>query len=182
MLILTIIQTVYDTVSDIFNKYRSMMKNLAYSILKDYQLSENAVQEALIRLSANVDKIDNVDSKASRNYVYTVTKNEALRIYEENKKYYENNVQFLEESGLSNVEGSINIVAFCDKYGFSLEMREALSELSETDKDIIIYKYGIGYSLREIAALIGLDESVVYKRYKRTLDKLRKALEASYEE
>lgn len=181
LLVLALIHTIQDTVSDIFEKYHSMMKSLAFSILRDYQLSENAVQEALIRLSANLKKIDNIDSKASRNYIYTVTKNEALRIYEDNKKYYENIVQFSEESGFNYIEGAIDIDAFCNKYGFSLEVSEALSGLSETDKDIIIYKYGAGYSLREIASLIDIDRGTVYKRHRRALDKIRKAMEASDE-
>lgn len=79
MFIINLIQTVYDAVTDIFNKYLPMMKSLANSLLKDYQLSEDAVQEALIRLSKNVDKIDNINSNASKNYIYTVTKNEVYQ-------------------------------------------------------------------------------------------------------
>ena len=83
LFIISIIQTVCDAVTDIFNKYLPMMKSLANSLLKDYQLSEDAVQEALIRLSENVDKIDNINSNASKNYIYTVIKNEALKLLED---------------------------------------------------------------------------------------------------
>ena len=78
------------------------MKSLAYSLLKDHQLSEDAVQEALIRLFKNTDKIDNINSKSSKNYIYTVTKNEALKILAEknNRKDYETDVQFYDEYGI----------------------------------------------------------------------------------
>lgn len=143
MFIISIIQTVYDAVTDIFNKYLPMMKSLANSLLKDYQLSEDAVQEALIRLSKNVDKIDNINSDTSKNYIYTVTKNEALKLLEEknNRKNHETYVQFYDEYGFNNIEGALDIEAFCDQYGFGLEISEILQNLSETDKDIIIYKY-----------------------------------------
>ena len=59
-----------------------MMQSLAYSILKDHQLSEDAVQEALIRLSQNKEKIGNINSRETKSYIYTVTKNEALRLAE----------------------------------------------------------------------------------------------------
>lgn len=183
MFIINLIQTVYDAVTDIFNEYLPMIKSLAYSLLKDYQLSEDAAQEALIRLSKNVDKIDNINSNASKNYIYTVTKNEALKLLKEknNRKDHETDVQFYDEYGFNNVEGALDIEAFCDKYGFSLEISEILQSLSETDKDIIIYKYGAGYTLKEIAILMALDRELVYKRHQRALEKLRTVLEANNE-
>lgn len=89
MFLISIVQTVYDAVTDIFNKYLPMMKSLAKSLLNDDQLSEDAVQEALVRLSQNTHKIDNINSNAGKNYIYTVTKNEALKILndEKNKKF-----------------------------------------------------------------------------------------------
>ena len=54
-------------------------------------------------------------------------------------------------------------------------------KLIETDKDIIVYKYGAGYSLKEIAQLMDLDREVVYKRHQRALEKLRAILEAEDE-
>lgn len=183
MFLISIVQTVYDAVTDIFNKYLPMMKSLAKSLLNDDQLSEDAVQEALVRLSQNTHKIDNINSNAGKNYIYTVTKNEALKILndEKNKKFFEKDVQFYDKNGFNNIEGSPDIGAFRDDNGFSMEIAEALKELSETDKDIIVYKYGAGYSLKEIAQLMDLDREVVYKRHQRALEKLRAILEAEDE-
>ncbi len=85
MFIISVIQIVQDAMTDLFEKYKTMMQSLAYSILKDHQLSEDAVQEALIRLSRNKDKIGNIDSKETKSYIYTVTKNEALRLAQKEK-------------------------------------------------------------------------------------------------
>lgn len=183
MFLISIVQTIYDAVTDIFNKYLPMMKSLAYSMINDDQLSEDAVQEALVKLSQNTHKIDNINSSASKNYIYTVTKNEALKILrnEKNINSFEKDVQFYDKNGFNNIEGSPDIDAFRDENGFSMEIAEALKELSETDKDIIVYKYGAGYSLKEIAQLMDLDREVVYKRHQRALEKLRAILEAEDE-
>ena len=82
VIIINVIQIVRDAVADLFEKYKTMMQSLAYSILKDHQLSEDAVQEALIRLSQNKEKIGNINSRETKSYIYTVTKNEALRLAE----------------------------------------------------------------------------------------------------
>ena len=71
MFLISIVQTVYDAVTEIFNKYLPMMKSLAKSLLNDDQLSEDAVQEALVRLSQNTHKIDNINSNAGKNYITT---------------------------------------------------------------------------------------------------------------
>jgi len=183
LLLISIIQTVYDAVTDIFNKYLPMMKSLAYSLLNDDQLSEDAVQEALVKLSQNTDKIDNINSSASKNYIYTVTKNEALKILrdEKNKEIFETDVQFRDKNGFNNIAGSPDIDAFRDEYGFSMEVAEALRKLSETDMDIMVYRYGAGYPLKEIAKLMGLNREVVYKRHQRALEKLKAILEAEDE-
>ena len=183
MFIISIIQTIHDAFEEVFNKYLPMMRNLSFSIIKDYHLAEDAVQKAMVRLSQNTDKIDNIDSNQSKNYVYTVTKNEALKITikENNRNYYEEDVQFYNEPGLNNIEGQLDIDAFCDKYGFSMEMAEVINNLGEIDKDIIIYKYGAGYSLKEIAELMELSYDVISKRHQRALRKVKEVLEADNE-
>ena len=178
LIIVNAFQIVYDKATDIFNKYLPMMKSLAFSLLKDHQLSEDAVQEALIRLSKNTGKIDNINSKASKNYIYTVTKNEALRILkkEKSREDHEEDVRLFDEDGFNNIGGQTDIEAFADEYGFSSEVAELLEELSE-----IVYKYGAGYSLKEIAELMGMDREAVYKRHQRALVKLKEILEAGNE-
>ncbi len=183
MFVFNIIQIIYDAVEDILRKYLPMMKSLAYSIIQDYHLAEDAAQEAMLRLSQNTDKIDNIDSNQSKNYIYTVTKNEALKILEaENlKKENEEDVHFYDDYGLNNVGGQLDIDAFCDKYGFGLEIAEAIKQLNEADRDMIIYKYGAGYSLKEIAEAMGIGKEAVYKRHQRALDRLKMILEAEDE-
>lgn len=183
MFITSLVQIAYDKVTDIFNKYLPMMKSLTHSLLKDSQLSEDAVQEALIRLSKNTGKIDNINSKETKNYIYTITKNEALRILkkEKNREDHEDDVQLFDEDGFNNIGGQTDIEAFVDEYGFGSEVAELLEELNESDRDIIVYRYGAGYSLKEIAELVDMDRETVYKRHQRTLIKLKELLEADNE-
>ncbi|MBQ1715122.1 MAG: hypothetical protein II035_02070, partial [Firmicutes bacterium] len=50
LFILNALQIIQDSIEDIFKKYLPMMRSLALSILKDHHLSEDAVQEALVKL------------------------------------------------------------------------------------------------------------------------------------
>lgn len=176
----SIIQVIYDEITDLAKEYKTMMLSLAYSILNDYQYAEDTMQEALIRLSKNMDKIDNVHSDRSRNYVYTVTKNMALSIYDSIKN--ENIVQFSDDDGLRNIEGTLDIEAFANEYGLNDEIAEALSMLDETDKDFLCYKYGAGYSGKEIAKMMDCSPDFVYKRMQRATAKLKNIIETMRKE
>lgn len=176
MFFTTLIQVIQDTIESLYAEYKNMMKNLAYSILRDHQYAEDAVQEALFVLSKNMNKMDSIYSNRSKNYIYTVTKNEALTL---NKKINEKNekvVQFGDETEVNNIKGDLNIKAFCNEYGFSDNVLEILSSLDEVDKDILIYKYGAGYSVKEIAKLTNHNPDYIYKRLQRVTKNLKKIL------
>jgi len=174
MFIFSILQIIQDEINDIFEKYHVMMHSLAYSILKDYQLAEDAMQEALLALSKNTDKIDNINSNRCKNYIYTITKNKAKNLLK--KGVSEKSVQFFNEEGLNNIAGDLEIHAFCNEFGFSDKVLDALAKLEDVDKDIIIYKFGSGYTGREIAKLINKEPDYVYKRLQRAIQKLQHIL------
>ncbi len=170
MLLFFVLQNIQDEVAEIYEKYHGMMGYLAFSILKDYQLAEDAVQEALLSISQNIDKLDDIDSDRSRNYIYTVTKNTSLSLLRKMK--FENNVQYYETKELNNIEGELDINAFCNAYGLSDRVTDALLQLSEIERELIILKYGEGYTGKEIACIIGKEPDFVYKRLQRALKKL----------
>lgn len=177
---LALIQTVTDAVSDLAKEYKRMMQALALSILKDHQYAEDAVQEALFKISQNMDKIDNVKSARSRNFVYTVTKNTAISMAR--KIFSAENVTIEDLHAFSSIEGDVDVQAFSNRYGFGQELAEALSELEEIDKDIICYKYGAGYTSREIGKIVGIKPETVRKRMERALAKLQQIIEKSRKE
>ena len=156
-MLFAIIQVIYDTISDLAKEYRNMMLSLSYSILKDYQYAEDITQEAFLILSQNMDKLDNIYSARSRNYVYTITKNLTISKYR----------------SLKNVD----IEAFGNEYGFSEKIINALAELDELDRDILCYKYGAGYTGKEIAQLMNSNPDSIYKRMQRAISKLREIIE-----
>lgn len=48
MVLTVVIQAANDIINDVASKYKEMMHNLAFSILKDYQAAEDVVQDSLI--------------------------------------------------------------------------------------------------------------------------------------
>lgn len=176
MFILTAARIVKKSIEEIYARYGAMMKNLAYSIIRDYQYAEDSVQESLLAISKNLDKLDDVDSAKSKNYIYTVTKNEALTMREKINKNFQRDVQFYDDEEVNNIKGDLDIEAFCDERGLGEDVLELLSSLDELDKDILVYRFADGYSVKEIAEMMEKNPDFVYKRIQRALVKLRTCL------
>ena len=131
MFILTAARIGKKSIEEIYARYGAMMKNLAYSIIRDYQYAEDSVQESLLAISKNLDKLDDVDSAKSKNYIYTVTKNEALTMREKINKNFQRDVQFYDDEEVNNIKGDLDIEAFCDERGLGEDVLELLSSLDE---------------------------------------------------
>ena len=71
MFIICAIQIVQEKIDEIFHEYRRMMLSLAYSIVGDSFLTEDAVQEAFIHLNKHAKRFKDTKSKECRNFVYT---------------------------------------------------------------------------------------------------------------
>ena len=176
---LSVLQILYESFEEIYHKYKEMMTHLAYSILKDHQHSEDAVQEAMTNLSKNRAKIEKLEEKELHHFVYVITRNCAIEVYRKRKKDWENEitVHFAEEESLSDIEGVSDVKAFCNEFGFSEEMVDAMNKLEPIDKDILCYKYGAGYNAVEIGVMLGKSSDYVNKRLQRAKKKLAQILE-----
>lgn len=178
----SIFQIIYDTFEEIYNKYKTMVTNLAYSILKDEHYSEDALQETMTKLSKCRDKLESLNENACHHFVYTTARNATIDIYRKRKKDWDNEiiVHFLENEPLCNMEGVSDIAAFASMYGFSESMVAALNELSFQDKDIICYKYGAGYNAREIGQILDRSPDYINKRLQRAEKKLAQILKSEH--
>ena len=70
----------------IYNEYRKRMVSTAYSILHNHEDAEDAVHDAFIRIAKNMKSIDDPKSKKTLAYVITATKNNAINIFNKNKR------------------------------------------------------------------------------------------------
>lgn len=172
-----LISVVTDFAEIVSNKYKSLMMKIAFQITGNVEDAEEAFQNALFSIHRNQHKINNVESDKARNYIYTVTKNAALKIRKQQSKF-DNDVTFSDYEGLIGIEGQVDVDAFRDEYGFSEDVSNALKELSNDDRDLICYYYGAGYTYKEISELMDVDTRTLRKRMERIRAKLADVLQS----
>jgi len=160
----------------LFVNYKKLLLYHAYSILGDYNLAEDAVSEAYIRIYKNMAKIDDdIESPRTLAFLSMIVKNRALYILERQQKYGGIIEDAESEAGIYDIEeGVLSGVVTGDMLKIVAALREEL-------RAPFLLKYAFDYSHREIAYLLDISENNVTVRIHRAKNKLSKLFrEAGY--
>lgn len=154
----------------VYLKYRNLMLNRAYDILKDSGLAEDAVHSAFLRILKNLSKIDKADDLKTRLFVTVIIDNVAKTMYNKERKV------ILTE--LTDIDAKINIEEIIEDRDAVQHIMEAVGSLPETYSYVIFLKYFNKFSDKEIASALDISVSAVRKRLlrgkKRLVDLLRR--------
>ncbi len=159
---------------EIYIKYRRLMFKAAYEILGNAQDAEDAVQDAFVKLSDNLEKISGVDCPQTRNFCVIITRNISF-----NKLRRSAPLEIPEDiSSENDVEQ-----AFFSSMGVDA-LERAIERLSTNYRDILYLTVYEEMSLHQAAELLGITYENVKSRVKRARKKLAEILKEDgyYEE
>ena len=80
----------------LYERYSRLMFYIARQILIDEQLSEDAVQEAFLRIAKNMHKVGDVSCPQTRNFSVIITRNVAITMKKQNAYDFETDIAALE--------------------------------------------------------------------------------------
>lgn len=150
--------------ADIYDAAGRQMFAVAYTILRDYQLAEDVVQDSLLSICAHAKDVRKGGSALS--WIMSIVHNTALnmlrsRQYELFPGEFAENCLGTREMGLSPS---------------SLALEEALRTLDADDRQIVLLKAVVGLSHKEISQIVDIPLAACQKRYQRSLKRLRQEL------
>lgn len=164
-----------DKFESLYLKYRKYMKLIAFNILNDEPLSEDAVHNAFIKILNHLDKFDDLDSQRTKNLIVIIIRSVSIDMYRKRNREFDNTDIFDKdlstETDFSMIEAT-DIVC-------------AIDALPEIYKNVLLLKIEYGYKDREIANLLGIKADTVSKRLERARGQLQKQLNkggSTYEE
>ncbi len=135
---------------DLYNQYKSTLITVAYQILNDKSLAEDAVQEAFLALARNMKNISGRNCIQIRNYLIIIVRNASYRIY--NKRKEELCVDEIEE----NIPDLQNIEINTEDKAAQQKLMALIKTLDEKYADILILKYFYDLPDKEIARTLGI--------------------------
>lgn len=162
-----------DSIAYLFQKYNRQLFYYISKIIHDPKLQEDALQESFYIISKNYNKIKDLDSAETRNYLYTIVKTTSLKIYNKEKLY--NCMEFNENIIDFNIN-ELSVDSIIVNTDLKILLKCALSELSNTDKDLIIMRYYLDLNIKEISELLSVKENTVSQIILRAKQRLVKII------
>lgn len=153
----------------LYNHYSRLMFSLAYDILHNQTLAEDALQQSFIKVMDNINKIDEVENPKTKNLLAIISRNIALNIYKK-----ENHI---EKSELfDTISDKVDIESIIIEEDELDRLTELICSLKPIYRDVIILRYSQGYSIKEIAKLLDTKTKTIQKRIERGKEKLKELL------
>lgn len=148
----------------IYLEYRGPMYHVAYDILQNKQDAEDAVHHAFVKIAANIQKLDAPVCQKTHAFVVAVAEHQAIDQYRKRQKHP--TTQLIEEIQGANVlyEGDNNLT-------------QCILKLPARYREVILLRYHYGYTVREIAKMLGLTLPAASKLEQRAKRKLKKLCE-----
>lgn len=162
-----------NTFTKLYHHYENAMYNIAYSILHDSYLAEDAVNEAFIKLIKYLPEIDEVECHKTKALIVIIVKSTAIDIYRKRRKQYEYEVEELGERNDGEEIPLDHIIAAEDFQELMLSIKGLKKEYQE----IILLKYVYEFSNSEISNLMSISESVVRQHICRAKKAVKKLIE-----
>ncbi|MHB8065220.1 MAG: RNA polymerase sigma factor, partial [Ruminiclostridium sp.] len=163
---------------NLYERYSKDMFKVAFRILDDYQLAQDAVQSAFINIIDSIDKIDEVDCNRTRAFVVIIVRNISINLYRKRKKQKDLVLDDIEEI-LTNSKENID-ESIINEETFN-NIATAIKELHPTYADVISLKYFYDYSDKEIGKMLNISHGNVRIRLYRARQNLIKLLSKSGE-
>ena len=148
----------------IYITYKGLMYHIAYKILNNEQDAEDAVHSAFIKSAENIGKIDVPMCPKTQNYVVTIVENKAIDQYRKQQKHQ--TVELIEEIQGTNAH-----------YEGDNDLTKCILKLPARYREMILLRYHHGYTVREIAKMLGLSLPAAIKLDQRAKNKLKKLCE-----
>ncbi|MGH1492772.1 MAG: RNA polymerase sigma factor [Acidimicrobiales bacterium] len=153
-----------ETFEDVFRREHEAMVRLAYLLVNSRPVAEEAVQDAFARL---LDRFDSVDNPGG--FVRTVTVNRCRDLVRRQRRERRFLSRFRLAESPSPVPSSVEMA--------SGDLDDVLAGLDRRRREVVVLRFYLGHSHKEIAAILGMREPTVRTTLHRALSDLRVALE-----
>ena len=161
-----------DKLKLLYEIYEQPMYRIAYAVLHDEGLAEDAVSEAFIRLIPQLHKIGECQSNRTKNYIIKVIKSTSINTYRRNKKRFSSELP---------IDDAMHITDYSQISDRKAYVNEIMGNLSEPDRSIIVMRCIKQMPWREIAKNLSITESNARKRFERMKKRLKMKGEISDE-
>lgn len=147
--------------SVIYDCVGRLIFTVAFSILDDYQLSQDIMQDTFIQIA---DKAHTYQKGTNaRAWIVSISRNLALNALKSKKREVQTDI---------NPNNAYSVLSE-DKLIASIAVSDALTCLTTQEKELVVYKTMSNLLHKQIAQIMGITTANSRQKYKRAIEKLR---------
>lgn len=139
----------------LYMSYRSHMYSVAFSILKESSLAEDAVHDTFLRIAAkHIKMLESIENEQDRrNYLLKATRNTSINILNKNKcKTICNNMYMQGVLGVPDLSDDDFVESICTRNDYK-QVILAMSTLDHRYSDVLYYHFVMELTVAEVAKL-----------------------------
>lgn len=155
---------------EFYEENKKMLFSVAYKLVGNEHLAENALQEAFISIIKNKDKMLELKGERLKKWSVVIVKNKCIDIM---RKEGRMETLHLEDENIATE--TVTEDETLKKYEAET-IKRYLGELDELSKQILYLKYLFGYSYKEISQTVNVSEKNAEMRVYRAKSKLREMI------
>lgn len=156
----------------LYKQYGKLMYKIAYDILQDKQLAEDAVQGAFENVIKYLHKINEKNCPQTRHFLVIIVRNVALDISKKQKPIYASGAGELPD--IADKDDVLDIVIARET---AAELQSAIESLKPIYRDVYILRVARDYSITEIAQMLNIKEETAKKRLTRAKKMIAEKME-----
>jgi RNA polymerase sigma-70 factor (ECF subfamily) len=156
--------------AEIYDRHAATIYAYLYRYLGDVQLAEDLTSEVFVKFLDSLDTA-RAPREQLQGWLYRVAHNLAMDHFRERAKKTE---LPLDEEIVANAESSLNRLERCH---LGEQLRQAISQLTPGQQQVILLRFGQGLKLEEIGRLLGKSKGAIKLLQFRAIERLQKLLE-----
>ena len=157
----------------LYKHYESSMYNIAFSILRDRYLAEDAVHDALLKIINYIPDISDIKCHKTKALIVIIIKSTAIDIYRKKVIQFTNEKTEVPEEA-DTVELPLDQVIAYESFN---ELKMKINNLNKEYLDIVMLKHLYELSNSEIADVLCISGDAVRQRLSRAKKAIRKLIE-----
>lgn len=163
-----------------YKQHRNLLFTISFSILKDRELAEDAVQETIKYLMLNIRKTDNMSEEQIRGYMAAICRNISINMYNKRKRSCEYDEEITGVKLADRGEEMSEVLPVILKRETADELIKIIKDLDPIYREVVILKYSQGLKTAEIAEMKKMKYETVKKQLTRARKKIIEEMKRRY--
>lgn len=152
----------------IYNQHKAKLYNYACKMLGDKMMCEDIIQNVFVKFFENMYRIRN--SERVDVWLFKTTRNEIYTVYR-NKKIHVDQFDVLDANEV-DINSSVKLDEDFELKEMNQLVMKELDKIAIEQRDVFLLKEYNGFSYKEIANMMDIDEELVKSRLYKTRQKL----------